>query len=116
LHSQGFSFVALFYSRLFWPEFVEINVMIFLKEAIEDDEARSLLDKYLEQNHGDKAKAEQSFNLTGISYLFGKKTGETTDEEDLVLAKRLAEMWRCKLLMIYPVPCSQICGAGIVKR
>ena len=102
LHAHGSPLDALFYSRLFWPEFVEIKEMVFLKETIEDDDDRSRLDRALEHYDGDKTKTEQSFNLTEIPYLFGKNISETNFEEDLMLTERLAEMWRHRLQMIYP--------------
>lgn len=102
LHALGSSLDALFYSRLFWPEFVEINGMVFLKETIEDDDDKDRLDEALERYGGDKTKTEQSFNITEIPSLFGKNLAETTDEEDFVLAERLAEMWQHRLRLIYP--------------
>lgn len=102
LHAHGSPLDSLFYSRLFWPEFVEIKEMVFLKETIEDDNGRNRLDWALEHYDGDKTKTEQSFNLTEIPYLFGKNVAETTAEEDLILTERLANMWRYRLQMIYP--------------
>ena len=34
---------ALMYPRLFWPEFVEVAGMVFLKESMEDEEDRQRL-------------------------------------------------------------------------
>jgi len=102
LHAHGSPLDALFYSRLFWPEFVEIDGMVFLKETIEDDNDKARLDEVLKRYEGDKTKTEQSFNITEIPSLFGKKLAETTDEEDIVLAKRLAEMWQHRLRIVYP--------------
>lgn len=102
LHAHGSPLDALFYSRLFWPEFVDINGMVFLKETIEDDDDKDRLDEALKHYDGDKTKTEQSFNTTEIPFLFGKNSEEITDEEDLALAERLAEMWQYKLQNIYP--------------
>lgn len=102
LHAHGSPLDALFYSRLFWPEFIEIKEMVFLKEMIEDDDDRARLDRALEYYDGDKTRTEQSFNLAEIPYLFGKNISETNLEEDLMLTERLAEMWRYRLQMIYP--------------
>ena len=33
LHAQGSPFNALFYSPLFWPEFIEIDGMVFLQNS-----------------------------------------------------------------------------------
>jgi hypothetical protein len=102
LHAYGSPLDALFYSRLFWPEFVEIDGMVFLKETIEDDDDKARLNEALKRYEGDKTKTEKSFNIAEIPSLFGKNLAETTDEEDLVLAERLAEMWEHRLRIIYP--------------
>jgi hypothetical protein len=97
LHAEGSPFNALFYSQLFWPEFIEIDGMVFLRETIEDNSDKKRLYEALDLYEGDKIKTEQSFNLVEIPSLFGKNSTETTEEEDMYLADRLAEMWRCKL-------------------
>ena len=102
LHAQGSPFNALFYSQLFWPEFVEIDGMVFLQDTIEDSEDRKRLNKALVRYKGDKTKAAQAFNLVEFPSLFGKNISETTDEEDAFLADRLTEMWRCKLALVFP--------------
>ncbi len=102
LHTQGSPFDALFYSQLFWPEFVEIDGMVFLQDTIEDGEDRKRLNEALVRYKGDKTKAEQTFNLVELPSLFGKNISETTDEEDAFLADRLTEMWRCKLALVFP--------------
>lgn len=102
LHAHGSPLDALFYSRLFWPQFVEINGMIFMSETIEDDGDRSRLDDALKRYGGDKTKTEQSFNVIEIPSLFGKSLSETTDEEDFMLAQQWAEMWQHRLQSAYP--------------
>ncbi|THJ24624.1 MAG: hypothetical protein CAF45_005485 [Nitrospira sp. CG24E] len=90
------------YSQLFWPEFVEIDGMVFLQDTIEDSEDRKRLNEALLRYRGDKTKAEQAFNLVEIPSLFGKSSLETTDQEDVFLADRLIEMWRCRLKIVFP--------------
>ena len=102
LQAQGSPFNALFYSQLFWPEFVEIDGMVFLQDSIEDSEDRKRLNEALVRYKGNKTKAEQAFNLVELPSLFGKNISETTDEEDAFLADRLTEMWRCKLALVFP--------------
>lgn len=101
LHAHGSPFNALFYSQLFWPEFVEIDGMVFLQDAIEDSEDKSRLSEVLLRYKGDKAKVEQAFNIIEIPSLFGGASSESTDEEDLLLANRLKEMWSCRLRTIF---------------
>jgi hypothetical protein len=96
---------ALMYSRLFWPEFVEIDGMVFLKESMEYDDDRRRLAEALEYYGGDLTQTEQSFNLVEVpSSLFTdyEALNETTEEEDLWLAQRLAQMWRACLSNRYP--------------
>ena len=102
LHMEGSPLLALLYSRLFWPAFVEIDGMVFLKETFEDmDDYRRLAEAF-ERYGRDPQKTEQAFNLVEVPSLFGRRLGETTDEEDVFLAERLAEMWRCRLQQLYP--------------
>ena len=72
LHVVGSPLAALFYARLFWPEFMEMNGMIFLKETITDDESRTRLRKTLALYSGNTKQTEQAFNLVEVPYLFGK--------------------------------------------
>lgn len=76
--------------------------MIFLKESTEDVDDRTRINETLRTYGGDRTKAEQSFNLIEVPALFGKHSGDTTDEEDFALAERLAQMWRLRLEMVYP--------------
>ena len=94
---------ALMYSMLFWPVFVEIEGMTFLKESVENEDDRQRLADALKRYEGDRTQTEQSFNLFEIpSMLFTTRAGETIEEEDLWLAQRLAEMWRACLRHRYP--------------
>jgi hypothetical protein len=97
---------ALMYSRLFWPEFVEIDGMVFLKESMEYEDDRRRLAEALEHYGGNLTRTEQSFNLLEVpSSLFTRYEAldETTEEEeDLWLAQRLAQMWRACLSHRYP--------------
>lgn len=103
VYAFGSPLQALMYSKLFWPEFIEIEDMVFLKDKVEGEDDRHSVLKVLEQYEGDRLKTEQAFNLSEIPPdIFGKKMGETTEEEDLYLAKILLEMWHCRLQMLYP--------------
>jgi hypothetical protein len=103
LHAFGSPLDALMYSTLFCPEFVEINGMVFLKGTIEDETDQQRLAETFEQCGKDYSATEQSFNLVEVpSDLFGRRAGETTEEEDHWLAERLAEMWCARLHLVYP--------------
>jgi len=103
IYAFGSPLEALMYSGLFWPELVEIDGMVFLKGTIEDEEDRRRLKEVFEQHNGDIAKTEEDFNLVEVpSDFFGRGAGKTTEEEDHLLAERLAEMWRARLNLLYP--------------
>ncbi|MCI0530192.1 MAG: hypothetical protein L0Y56_22340 [Nitrospira sp.] len=102
LHAEGSGLEALMYARLFWPEFIEIDDMVFLKETVENEDDRKRVGEAFEYYEKDRCKTEQSFNLVEIHSLFGRRSGETTDAEDRQLAELLAEMWRYRLQLLYP--------------
>lgn len=94
---------ALMYSRLFWPEFIEIEGMIFLKESMEYEDDRQRLADALERYGGNRTQTEQSFNLVEVpSTLFTRHKGDTTEVEDQWLAQRLVQMWLAGLRHSYP--------------
>src|SRR5262245_45846946 len=102
VYAFGSPLQALMYSKLFWPEFIEIEDMVFLKDRMENGDDRSAVLKVLEQHEGNRRKTERAFNLFEIPPdIFGKKMGETTEEEDRYLAEILVEMWQCRLRMLF---------------
>lgn len=95
---------ALMFSRLLWPEFVEFEGMIFLKETAETvgfgDQIKGALKKF----GGKKSAVERSFNLREVTtQLLGKDLKATTDEQIDCLEKRLVEMWEARLSKVYPI-------------
>ena len=101
LHAQGSPRIALFYSRLFWPEFVEFEGMVFLEGSLEDEEDRQRVRDTLERYGGDMSKTEKSFNVVEIPPLFGKRSGETTEDEDRLLASQICTMWKARLRALF---------------
>lgn len=98
----GSPLLAIAYSKLFWPEFVEFEGMVFLAEAF-DNEAQQRVSEALKQNIESKSEIEEAFNLYEVpSYFFGTNAGDTTEDEDHELAKIMAEMWMAKLRMDFP--------------
>src|SRR5262245_41627376 len=76
VYAVGSPLQALMYSKLFWPEFIEIEDMVFLKDRIEDEDDRRAVLKVLEQHEGNQRKTEQAFNLFEIPPdIFGKNMG-----------------------------------------
>jgi hypothetical protein len=102
IHAEGLPLQALLFTRLFWPEFVEIDGMVFLKEIIEDDEDRRRLTDAFKRYDGDRRKTEESFNFVEVPQLFGKRIGDLEDGDYRWLAERLAEMWRARLQLLFP--------------
>jgi len=93
---------ALAYSYLFWPDFVEFEGMIFHQGSIEDDDDRSRIRAALSE-FSSRKEVEQSFNQFVIpDSFFAAGLSTTTDEEDLFLAERIAEMWRARLARLFP--------------
>jgi hypothetical protein len=93
---------ALAYSYLFWPDFVEFEGMIFHQGSIEDDEDRSRI-RAARSEFSSRKEVEQSFNQFVIpDSFFASKISTTTDDEDLFLAERIAEMWRARLAQLFP--------------
>ncbi len=102
LHAHGSPRQALFYSGLFWPQFVEFDGMIFLEGALEDESDRERVREALRLYGGDQAKTEQSFNTIEVPSLFGGRAAETTTEEDNQLASLVCAMWTARLQQLFP--------------
>lgn len=101
LHANGSPLDAVMYAHLFWPEFVTVDDMTFLPFTVEDEqdqkrvrERRSLL--------SGATNVERELNHIEVAELFGRRRGETSPEEDAMLAQFLAEMWAAKLKADFP--------------
>jgi hypothetical protein len=98
----GSPLYALAYSKLFWPDFVEFEGMIFLKENVEDEEDRSRIRGALAK-FSTREEVERSFNQFMIpDIFFSAGLGTTTGDENLSLAERMAEMWVARLARLFP--------------
>jgi hypothetical protein len=65
-YAKGSPFVALWYSRLFWPDFVELDGIVFLKELVGTGEGRLQIQTLLSTHGGDRRRVEQSMNVYPI--------------------------------------------------
>jgi hypothetical protein len=93
---------ALAYSQLFWPDFVEFEGMIFHQGSIEDEADRSRIREALSQ-FSSRKEVEESFNQFMLpDAFFSSGLSTTTDEENIFLAERMAEMWRARLAQLFP--------------
>jgi hypothetical protein len=94
---------ALMYRELFWPEFVEIDGMVFWRGQTYEEDAERIRTTLASKN-GDRTATEQSYNYVEIPPLFGNPdpSGDTSDEMDDDLVRSLVEMWHAKLRNAYP--------------
>lgn len=102
IHRFTSPMLALLFTELFWPEFIEIENMIFLESTFEDEsDYKRLMDAVIKYKR-DRNKVEKSFNTIEVPSLFGATIGDTTDNEDQILAKVLASMWKARLVEKFP--------------
>jgi hypothetical protein len=93
---------VLAYSYLFWPDFIEFEGMIFHQSVIEDEEDRCRIRAALSEFPSRK-EIEQSFNQFLVpEAFFAGGLSTTTDEENIWLAERIAEMWKARLAQLFP--------------
>jgi len=102
IHAFGSGREALLYSQLFWPEFTEFKGMIFLQQTIETEDDKLKIEQTFECYERDSLRTEQNFNTVEIPSLFGRRIGETDDEEDRLLAEILAKTWDSRLKILFP--------------
>ena len=94
---------AVLYLRMFWPEFIHFEGMVFRRETLEDEDDRRRIREALSHNAGDKAMTEQSFNLVEVPCgLFSRYGHESSDEVDRFLVENLVELWKCRLAITFP--------------
>jgi hypothetical protein len=120
IHAVGSPLDALMYSRLLWPSFIEVEGMVFLSDAVEDVEDLARVKRVLAHYKGDKKSTQLDMNRYEIAEMFGRRTGDTTAQEDECLARIMATTWTAKLQTEFPrriqvkVEISDGAGAAIV--
>jgi hypothetical protein len=92
---------AVLYARLFWPDFVEVDGMIFLEGSFEDEADMRLLREAIDRYGGDRRRIEESLNFHEIGLMFGGLAGISDEDADW-LAERLAGMWNARLHSLFP--------------
>ena len=105
VHQYGDMISALLYSTIFFPEFIEVDGSILLKNNVSDVETR-FRSGGAELNLS-LAESEASFNSIEVAYLFSNRRSaiDDTDCSDAIeqkLAKIIADAWRCRLEDLYP--------------
>jgi hypothetical protein len=98
----GSPLYALVYSKLFWPDFIHFEGMIFHSSIMENDEDRARV-RAAPLRGESRLEVEQSFNSFDIpSDFFASGSATTTREEDIWLTRQLADMWRWRLKETFP--------------
>ena len=89
--------IALAFTKLFWPDFVEHEGGIFLSEAFN----REVYDRWKETLSNNPMAIEQAMNHIHIDDLL--PGSENMASENLFyLGKKLAQMWSSRLEKLYP--------------
>ena len=95
---------ALLYSTIFFPEFIEVDGSILLKNNVPDVETR-FRSGGAESNLS-LAESEASFNSVEVGYIFSTRPISSFDTDtsalEQKLAKIIADAWRCRLKDLYP--------------
>jgi len=91
---------ALLYSRLFLPEFIEVDGMVFLQDIFEDAGGQDAIRK-LHGRYGDKRKVEESLNSFDLKLNLPNQLGKNAPDDDRMLAEQLAVAWRLRLQQLY---------------
>jgi hypothetical protein len=88
------------YVRLLWPDFVEVNGMVFLRE---EQRAQPDLADVAEtlKRFSNRTQMEQEFNLVEVPMLFASAAG-ADDQAILELANSLRDTWLAKLERDFP--------------
>lgn len=91
---------VLLASELYTPRTVEVDGSVLLADSIEDASAQERWSGACRTN-SDRAAVEQSFNLLEVPYSFADRQTLDDDDDD-ILAQRLAESWRAWLPHVHP--------------
>lgn len=100
VYKYGSPASALLYSKLFWPDFIEIDDMVFMKSDFEEEEDYERLNQ-AKTKYNNRQETEKSFNFHEIPQMFSKRD-DTTDDEDYLLAQVLKETWAARLSRLFP--------------
>ena len=108
IHAFGSPLEALLYAKLFWPDFAQVDGMIFRSDVIEDKSDADRTRRALQKLGGDLEETERSFNRRYVpSDIFIEKPGaeggfDGSDEMHEQLAQILVEMWEARLKQAFP--------------
>ena len=101
IHKYESPIRGLLFSKLFWPELVEVEGAVFLSSVVEDSSDRERVKRCFEESKSIKY-IESSFNLLDWEMLFGKRNSDTNDNESYELLNVLQLCWEACLKKSYP--------------
>lgn len=99
IHAHGKASDVFLYFALFFPEFTEIESIIFLKRNVVSIE--EVKDQILAKKKS-TTKIQMTYNFVETGYLFNTEGRDTSDEEDELLSSLLQYAWECHLNRVYP--------------
>lgn len=101
LFTFGSTSNAIMHSTIFTPDFIIINESVLLSwlalPQIVDSFKKGLI-----ENKFSREGLEAQFNTIEVGYFFGKEEKDISDENDELLANRIAESWRAWLGYKFP--------------
>jgi hypothetical protein len=98
LHEAGKALEALLYSLLFVPTLFIVDDSVLLMHGVDDAERHFLEAK--RASGMSLERLEASFNRVEVPFLFIDR--DLDDDEERLLAERIAEAWRGTLAVFYP--------------
>jgi hypothetical protein len=95
---------ALLYSTIFFPDFIEVDGSIILRDNVHDAENQFRSGKAEAQMT--LAALEAAFNSVEVGYIFSTRPISDSDTDTSPLERKLAEIiaysWKLKLKDLYP--------------
>lgn len=98
LESRGDFKLAIGFSRLFWPAFLEHDGCVFL-----GDGSLEYYEQWMKKFEGDRSKVEGMMNHRHMLDLFHHDSDSATAEQLDYLGNVLREAWEAKLARDFPV-------------
>jgi hypothetical protein len=92
--------LAVGYSVLFWPSFIEHNGCVFFSDFSEESYRG-----FMQQCNGDRRQVETVMNHCHIFDYFSHANGHATAAQLLYLGRVLKEIWQVKLAADFPQRC-----------
>ena len=89
--------LAVGYSRLFWPDFVEHEDCVFFADFAVDSYRG-----FMDQCNGDRRRVETVMNHRHVFDYFSHAGGSATEAQIIYLGRVLKDIWQAKLMRDFP--------------